>query len=273
MSMMRAPLLRSASRSKRTSSSVRPTLADVENLSRGLGTSRRGIGSRRVPHRLNEEERKSYELAKRKGFAVVKDGGWRKERKGSPLLNILRQRADALAQPLVWVDLAGRKRQSDAAEANANADADADAAAYRSHITPAPAMVCADLSPMRMADPAEWAAIHERCIAVVESSEHAALLPPPTLVPCAAPSEEECATMPIWQLPACVVQCAVTGRRHAGRAEELQEAGESAAPALAPCSVPLDLAVLTKVSKELAAKLAAELGTVLADTRRGRGGR
>ena len=86
--------------------SIRPTLDDVERLARGDATKRRGVGSRRVPHRLNADERQSYELALRKGFALVDGTGHRrhKDAKGAPLLNILRQRADALAQPLIWVE-------------------------------------------------------------------------------------------------------------------------------------------------------------------------
>ena len=44
----------------------RPSLQDVENISRGDAAKRRGTGSRQVPHRLNADERKLYELAKQK---------------------------------------------------------------------------------------------------------------------------------------------------------------------------------------------------------------
>lgn len=128
---------------------ARPTLADVERLARGLAAARRGTGSRGVPHRLNAEEHRLYELAKARrasppirssvvaetpsrweadlplslvfpiqdmtrrpdhsslprqarGYAVLKGSGHRRERKGSPLLNVLRQRADALDECLVW---------------------------------------------------------------------------------------------------------------------------------------------------------------------------
>ena len=85
---------------------VRPTLDDVERLARGDATKRRGIGSRRIPHRLNMEERRAYEVALRTGYAVLDGSGHRrhKDAKGTPLLNILRQRADALSRPLVWVE-------------------------------------------------------------------------------------------------------------------------------------------------------------------------
>ena len=46
------------------SSSGRPTLEDVERLTRGEAAKRRGTGNRQVPHRLNEAERLAWELAK-----------------------------------------------------------------------------------------------------------------------------------------------------------------------------------------------------------------
>ena len=116
----------------------RPTLLDVDRLSRGLAATRRGVGSRRVPHRLNAEERTAYEVAERKGFAVLRDGGsWRRDRKGSPLLNILRQRADAIARPLVWVELEERRRR------RRDDEAAGDAAAASAH-------VLVDLAPLRL---------------------------------------------------------------------------------------------------------------------------
>ena len=115
---------------------VRPTMRDVINLSRGEAATRRGLGSRRVPHRLNAEERKAYELAERKGFVAVIGSGMRRERKGSPLLNILRQRADALAQPLVWVEKASRGQTQDFA--------------------------CIDYSPLRLPDADALSTLHSR---------------------------------------------------------------------------------------------------------------
>lgn len=50
-----------------------------------------------------------YDLAVHHGFAVISGTGYRRGRKGSPLLNTLRQRADALAQPLVWVERGGAR--------------------------------------------------------------------------------------------------------------------------------------------------------------------
>lgn len=97
---------RNAQKRARFAAAVRPTLDDVERLIQGDRTKRRGIGSRRVPHRLNAEEKMKYEVALRVGYALVDGTGHRrhKDAKGSPLLNILRQRADALARPLVWLE-------------------------------------------------------------------------------------------------------------------------------------------------------------------------
>lgn len=61
----RAPALR-AFASKKNKSGGRPSLQDVENISRGDAAKSRGTGSRQVPHRLNAEERKLYDLAKQK---------------------------------------------------------------------------------------------------------------------------------------------------------------------------------------------------------------
>ena len=43
----------------------RPHLDDVEKLSRGQAAKVRGTGSRGVCHRLNQEERRQYDAAKR----------------------------------------------------------------------------------------------------------------------------------------------------------------------------------------------------------------
>ena len=76
---------------------ARPTLDDVDRLARGLRAKRRGTGSRAVAHRLNRDEMRVFERAKRDGFAAVRSARDRRGT-GSPLLNTLRQRADALAQ-------------------------------------------------------------------------------------------------------------------------------------------------------------------------------
>jgi hypothetical protein len=77
----------------------RPSLDDVQRISSGDAARHRGTGSRAVPHRLNAEERKQFELAKIKGLLVLSGSGYRRERKGSPLANIWRQWCDAKAHP------------------------------------------------------------------------------------------------------------------------------------------------------------------------------
>ncbi|KAK9813952.1 hypothetical protein WJX73_006411 [Symbiochloris irregularis] len=81
----------------------RPSLQDVEKLSKGDAAKKRGTGSRQVPHRLNTDERKLYDLAKEKKFLTLKGSGYRKERKGSPLANIFRQWCDANGQPCIVI--------------------------------------------------------------------------------------------------------------------------------------------------------------------------
>jgi len=73
---------------------VRPSLDDVLRLSRGQSTRSR-TGSRQVPHRLNADETKRFQLARDHGFLVVRGSGYRVERKGSPLSNLHRQLCDA----------------------------------------------------------------------------------------------------------------------------------------------------------------------------------
>ena len=46
----------------------RPSLDDVQRISTGDAAKHRGTGSRAVPHRLNAEERKAYDLAKQVGL-------------------------------------------------------------------------------------------------------------------------------------------------------------------------------------------------------------
>ena len=83
----------------------RPHIDDVERLSHGRGaTKKRGTGSKYHCHRLNKEERKIFEHAKVSRFLTVKWNGYRKERKGSPLQNIWRQRCDALATLSVFIE-------------------------------------------------------------------------------------------------------------------------------------------------------------------------
>lgn len=83
----------------------RADLDDVENLSYGRGAKKqRGTGSRFTCHRLNRDERRIFDEAKRDGFLTVRGTGYRKNRKGSPVGNTFRQRCDALAQICVVVE-------------------------------------------------------------------------------------------------------------------------------------------------------------------------
>lgn len=85
--------------------SSRPSLDDVERLSKGQAATRKGKGkgSRKVCHRLNEMERKEFDLAKQRGYLQLRGTGYRKERKGSPLANIHRQLADAKIKPCIQI--------------------------------------------------------------------------------------------------------------------------------------------------------------------------
>ena len=56
-----------------------------------------------MPHRLNEEERRLYDLGRRKGFVEIAGSGWREQRRGAPLVNTFRNWCDARAVPMVAV--------------------------------------------------------------------------------------------------------------------------------------------------------------------------
>jgi hypothetical protein len=73
----------------------RPTVDDVIRISWGKPANKKGTGSRGVPHRLNEDERRAFDAAVRKGFLESAGSGWRKQRRDSPLLNTFRSFCDA----------------------------------------------------------------------------------------------------------------------------------------------------------------------------------
>eukprot|EP00281_Chroomonas_sp_CCMP1168_P028423 CAMPEP_0206248578 /NCGR_PEP_ID=MMETSP0047_2-20121206/20445_1 /ASSEMBLY_ACC=CAM_ASM_000192 /TAXON_ID=195065 /ORGANISM="Chroomonas mesostigmatica_cf, Strain CCMP1168" /LENGTH=228 /DNA_ID=CAMNT_0053674233 /DNA_START=1 /DNA_END=684 /DNA_ORIENTATION=+ len=79
----------------------RPTADDVDRISWGKPAKKKMTGSRGVPHRLNEEERFLYDMAKRKGFLEVAGSGWRKQRRGAPLVNTFRSWCDSHGVPVV----------------------------------------------------------------------------------------------------------------------------------------------------------------------------
>ena len=130
-----------------------------------------------VPHRLNTDEGCSFELAKKRGFVVVKGSGQRRERKGAPLLNTLRQRADALDHCLVVVQ---QGLLSDATD------------------------VCfIDFSPRRLRDVNDLLELQEKAINLALQIEGVRLLEDPPPVPA---SEEARLHWPIWRLPAQVTR-------------------------------------------------------------------
>lgn len=158
---------------------MRPSIADVERLARGLAAARRGTGSRSVPHRLNAEEHLAYELAKRRGFAVVRGSGHRRERKGSPLLNTLRQRSDALDRCLVWCQQ-GRLSEDDD-------------------------ICCIDFSPRRLDAVAELQKLHERAVSVALRMEGVRLVADSAPLSATSPEQME---WPIWRLPVQITRFA-----------------------------------------------------------------
>jgi len=88
-----------------TSQVWRPTMDDVERISRGLSARQRGTGSRATPHRLNAEERRAFEIARNvKHFLEVRGTGYRRERKGSPLQNTWRLWCDARSMPAIVLE-------------------------------------------------------------------------------------------------------------------------------------------------------------------------
>ena len=81
----------------------RPTIDDVDRISWGRPAKKKGTGSRGTPHRLNDEERTLYDFARRKGFVEIAGSGWRKQRRGAPLVNTYRNWCDARAVPVVYL--------------------------------------------------------------------------------------------------------------------------------------------------------------------------
>jgi len=142
----------------------RPSLDDVERLSHGQAAKKRGTGSRNICHRLNEMERKEFDLAKKMGFVQLRGTGYRRERKGSPLANIHRQLCDALGRPCIEV--------------------------HRGLGTDATDEVVVDLSPYRPVGPVELDAAWEVCVSLEKE-----LLPPTeaaaAVCAAAAPTEVE----------------------------------------------------------------------------------
>eukprot|EP00956_Cyclotella_meneghiniana_P021838 scaffold40410_cov74-Cyclotella_meneghiniana.AAC.6 len=79
----------------------RPDVRDVEKISWGMPAKKKGTGSRGTPHRLNEEERRAFDQARRQGFLQVKGSSWRAQRRDAPLLNSYRSLMDARGKPAI----------------------------------------------------------------------------------------------------------------------------------------------------------------------------
>ncbi|KAL7441782.1 hypothetical protein ACHAXH_008766 [Discostella pseudostelligera] len=79
----------------------RPDVRDVESISWGLPAKKKGTGSRGIPHRLNQEERLTFDQARRQGFLQVTGSAWRSQRRDAPLLNSYRSLMDARGRPMI----------------------------------------------------------------------------------------------------------------------------------------------------------------------------
>ena len=79
----------------------RPDVRDVEKISWGMPAKKKGTGSRGIPHRLNEDERRSLDQARRQGFLQVTGSAWRSQRSDAPLLNSYRSLMDARGRPAI----------------------------------------------------------------------------------------------------------------------------------------------------------------------------
>ena len=79
----------------------RPDVRDVEKISWGQPARKKRTGSRGTPHRLNEEERRAFDQARRNGYLQVVGSAWRAQRRDAPLLNSYRSLCDARAKPMI----------------------------------------------------------------------------------------------------------------------------------------------------------------------------
>eukprot|EP00306_Pavlova_sp_CCMP459_P009023 CAMPEP_0185183982 /NCGR_PEP_ID=MMETSP1140-20130426/2301_1 /TAXON_ID=298111 /ORGANISM="Pavlova sp., Strain CCMP459" /LENGTH=320 /DNA_ID=CAMNT_0027750021 /DNA_START=8 /DNA_END=970 /DNA_ORIENTATION=+ len=159
---------------------VRPSLDDVERISRGQRAKQRGVGSRATPHRLNADERAEWERAKRRGWLQLQGRGYRKERKGSPLLNIFRQLSDAHGRVAIWVELGA-------------------AGTPGAHPDGMPVdWVAMDVTPLRNLEAASTAIDAAAGVATPFLWEGAE---PVVVDPDHVPTEEELLTRPIWNVP------------------------------------------------------------------------
>lgn len=180
------------------SSSARPSLDDVERISRGQAAKRRGTGSRGVPHRLNQMERAEWDLAKKRRYLMVRGTGYRRERGDSPLINIYRQLCDSLEIPSISVQ---RGVQADGSEL---VD-----------------IVTLDLSPLRTLD------IHE-LVAAIKSELGSNKANYPSLLSCSdntavgveAEYQQLFRDEVIWRIPAINIVCTFGQRQDSKRLAE-----------------------------------------------------
>ena len=122
----------------------RPTLNDVERISWGKPAKKKGTGSRNVPHRLNQDERFLFELARRtKGFLELDGSGYRSQRRDSPLLNSYRSLCDARGQVAIVL--------------------------HKSTTGVDDQIVC-DISPLR--NPIHFESMAKRCIEKIQQQQH-----------------------------------------------------------------------------------------------------
>jgi hypothetical protein len=82
---------------------VRPSRDDVDRISWGKPSKKKGVGSRGMPHRLNAEERLAYDRAKKFGYLECAGSAWRAQRRDAPLVNTWRNWCDATAMPSVAI--------------------------------------------------------------------------------------------------------------------------------------------------------------------------
>jgi len=73
----------------------------VERISWGKPAKKKKTGSRGIPHRLNEDERRAFDQARRQGFLQVTGSAWRSQRSDAPLLNSYRSLMDARGRPAI----------------------------------------------------------------------------------------------------------------------------------------------------------------------------
>ncbi len=93
-------------------------MRDVERISWGMPAKKKGTGSRGVPHRLNDDERRSFDRARRDGFLQVTGSAWRSQRRDAPLLNSYRSLMDARGRPMAVLHKLGLNSSSSSGGSN-----------------------------------------------------------------------------------------------------------------------------------------------------------